>query len=173
MPSVPTGTESTIISSPPVISDRSYFYLGYALPDEKTALAFLSNYLEMSSDTLSEHDVSVQIDGQTRTIHALREGDERFFATDENMPKPASLIPGRIPIVVERPENHGDGGHVLYMDGHVEFIPYPGKYPMTKAVIEKLEQLSHPTQTVQATAPLRPIKRPSFWTRFFRPRREP
>lgn len=30
-----------------------------------------------------------------------------------------------------RPERNRDGGHVLYMDGHVEFVPYLGKFPMT------------------------------------------
>ena len=33
---------------------------------------------------------------------------------------------------VVRDFNHvPGGGNVLYMDGHVEFIKYPGKFPMT------------------------------------------
>lgn len=46
-----------------------------------------------------------------------------------------------IPLLIERPELHGDGGHVLYLDGHVEFVPYPGKFPMTKEYIAALRVL--------------------------------
>ena len=46
-----------------------------------------------------------------------------------------------IPIMIERPGFHGDGGHVLFMDGHVEFCLYPGKFPMTVDFIEGLQSL--------------------------------
>ena len=56
---------------------------------------------------------------------------------------PAALqyVEQSIPIVIERPWNHGDGGHVLFLDGHVEFLPYPGRFPMTVDFIEGLQQL--------------------------------
>lgn len=48
----------------------------------------------------------------------------------------------RVPVLVERPNHHGKpGGHVLYLDGHVEFVEYPGKWPMTKQTIEGLTAL--------------------------------
>lgn len=47
-----------------------------------------------------------------------------------------------VPIIFERPELHGDGGHVLYMDGHIELVPYPGKFPMTQKFIEGLQSLN-------------------------------
>jgi len=32
--------------------------------------------------------------------------------------------------------NHIPGGaNVLYMDGHVEFIKYPGKFPLTQLMV--------------------------------------
>ncbi|NLT60446.1 MAG: hypothetical protein GXX88_07375, partial [Candidatus Hydrogenedentes bacterium] len=35
--------------------------------------------------------------------------------------------------------NHVPGGcNVLYMDGHVEFIKYPGKFPVTPQILEAL-----------------------------------
>jgi len=43
--------------------------------------------------------------------------------------------------MIERPEFHGDGGHILYLDGHVEFVSYPGKFPMTPAFIDGLRSL--------------------------------
>ena len=34
------------------------------------------------------------------------------------------------------------GGMVMYLDGHVEFIPYPGKWPMTEKTITTLTELA-------------------------------
>lgn len=47
-------------------------------------------------------------------------------------------------VFVERPSIHGSGGHVAYHDGflpRVEFVKYPGKFPMTKKFIAALESL--------------------------------
>jgi hypothetical protein len=33
------------------------------------------------------------------------------------------------------------GGWVLYLDGHTEWVPYPGKFPMSRRVIEKARAL--------------------------------
>lgn len=71
----------------------------------------------------------------------VRDGMERFLITEIGNPDPSSHLLSLLPIVIERPERHRDGGHVLYMDGHVEFVPYPGKFPMTPAFIEGLRSL--------------------------------
>ena len=44
-------------------------------------------------------------------------------------------------IASERPELHGIGGHVLYLDGHFEFVPYPGKFPTVPSFVEGLRSL--------------------------------
>ncbi|MCC6798411.1 MAG: hypothetical protein IT366_25075 [Candidatus Hydrogenedentes bacterium] len=66
----------------------------------------------------------------------LCEGGERFFATDIGTPPNI-----QIPVLIERPELHGGGGHVLYLDGHIAFVPYPAKFPMTSNFIEGLRSL--------------------------------
>jgi prepilin-type processing-associated H-X9-DG protein len=33
------------------------------------------------------------------------------------------------------------GGNVLYMDGHTEFVKYPGTFPMSKNVLPALGKL--------------------------------
>ena len=44
--------------------------------------------------------------------------------------------------MIERLGNHKpEGGYVLYLDGHVEFVRYPGKWPMTKTTIGLLREL--------------------------------
>ena len=55
---------------------------------------------------------------------------------------PDMLSSSKIPLLIERPGHHDNGAHVLFMDGHVEFIDYPGKFPMTEEFISELEKIS-------------------------------
>jgi len=73
--------------------------------------------------------------------YRLREGVARFLITTIGDPMGAINAQARIPVLIERPELHGGGGHVLYLDGHVEFVPYPGKFPMTEDYIAGLRAL--------------------------------
>jgi prepilin-type N-terminal cleavage/methylation domain-containing protein/prepilin-type processing-associated H-X9-DG protein len=69
----------------------------------------------------------------------LREGIERFFISDIN--NAAASNKGQSEIVVMFDDiqldvtwmNHvPGGGNVLFMDGHVEFIKYPGEWPVCR-----------------------------------------
>ena len=83
-------------------------------------------------------------------LFRVREGAERFMITDVNNPAGSAKAQSTIPVLVDGMTdslhvsgsfdsrkiasrfNHAPGGsNILYMDGHVEFIKYPGKYPMT------------------------------------------
>lgn len=47
----------------------------------------------------------------------------------------------KVPLLIEYPGNHDeDGGHVLFMDGHIEFIRMDAKYPMTESYFENIER---------------------------------
>ena len=68
------------------------------------------------------------------TIYRLREGIERFMITDINNPAASSKAQSELAIFADAVStdvsqfNHVPGGiNCLYMDGHVEFIRYPGK----------------------------------------------
>ena len=117
-------------------------YLGYAVTDEKSGLALLE---EVSGYTDKElpHDVYVsRAEGGYDTIYLLREGVERFLITDINDPAGSAITQSEIPVVWEVPDpRDGDGGWVLYMDGHVEWKSYPGEFPMTETFITRLREL--------------------------------
>jgi len=76
-----------------------------------------------------------------KTLYRLREGIERFFITDINNPAGSARAQSEIFVMFDdfnpaHPEfmNHVPGGcNVLFMDGHVEFIRYPGESPVSKA----------------------------------------
>ncbi len=90
-------------------------------------------------------------DGQSGTVYRMREGIERFMITDINNPAGSAKAQSEIPVACDsfagarstvdsNPKqadhaerfNHIPGGaNVLFMDGHVEFIRYPGPFPLT------------------------------------------
>ena len=71
------------------------------------------------------------------TVYRLREGIERFMITDINNPAAGAMAQSEIFIMADLVAtvpalfNHVPGGaNVLFMDGHVEFIRYPGDAPV-------------------------------------------
>ncbi len=73
------------------------------------------------------------------TVYRLREGIERFFITDINNPAATAQAQSEISVMSDFVSNdpggymqfnHLPGGaNVLFMDGHVEFLRYPNKWP--------------------------------------------
>ncbi len=79
--------------------------------------------------------------GSPGTVYRLREGIERFFVTDINNPSGSAQAQSNISVMwditsVEVDQfNHVPGGsNVLYMDGHVEFLRFPGEMPVCRAL---------------------------------------
>jgi len=77
----------------------------------------------------------------TNTVHRLREGIERFLITDINNPAASAKSQSKLFIMLDKIStiaseyNHVPGGaNVLYMDGHVSFVKYPGAAPVTPGV---------------------------------------
>jgi len=84
--------------------------------------------------------------GGRDTVYRIREGIERFLITDINNPAASAVAQSEIPVLWDTygssefadnlagsaAFNHIPGGsNVLYMDGHVAFIRYPGEFPIS------------------------------------------
>lgn len=84
--------------------------------------------------------------GGRDVVYRLREGIERFLITDINNPGASAQAQSTLPVmwdVLGSNEftdsefgmggfNHVPGGcNVLYMDGHVSFVRYPGSFPIS------------------------------------------
>jgi prepilin-type processing-associated H-X9-DG protein len=74
------------------------------------------------------------------TAYRLREGVERFMITDINNPAATALAQSQVGFMCDNFTNKTanfnhvpGGGNVLYMDGHVEFVRYPGRFPFSRA----------------------------------------
>ena len=84
----------------------------------------------------------------TDTVHRLREGVERFFITDVSNPAAADTAQAEVFVMFDAFGvsainrgilyfNHIPGGsNVLYMDGHVEFIGFQERPPVTNPVAD-------------------------------------
>lgn len=138
-PAHPGASELIALDDPAIaLHDHSYWYLGYLIPDEATGLAFVEHFREQAraGAVLTE---TLNLGGET--VYPLREGVERFLITDIDQPQPAARAASAIPVMIERPGLQVGGSNVLFLDGHVEFLEYPGPFPMTEGFIRALESL--------------------------------
>jgi prepilin-type processing-associated H-X9-DG protein len=82
------------------------------------------------------------------TGYRLREGIERFFISDINNAAASNLAQSELAVMWDQFTSWAEGGgasggvnfnhipggcNVLYMDGHVAFVKYPGTNPVTAA----------------------------------------
>ena len=132
----------------PVIHERRYFYLGYAVTSEVEGLAFL--------DALRAGDVNGADDAAAPAGRGSF-GTDRFYRLREDLAAKlvetgavsgtAEDLNRRIPLIVERPGNYDrPGAWVVYLDRHAEFIPYPGPFPMTEAFVKAMEATLPPEE---------------------------
>jgi len=77
--------------------------------------------------------------GGGETVFRLRRGVERFLITDINNPAASAIAESGVFVMYDNmgmaatQYNHIPGGsNVLYMDGHAEFVKYPGTPPVNK-----------------------------------------
>ena len=135
------------------MADLSYFYLGYVLDRPETLRAFHDAYEKAITERRHlESNISVP-DGQGNwggdRIYRLTNDSALLLQDstyDHNNPVEHSFRKSEVPIMIERPEHHQNaegrwGGHVLFMDGHVEFLAYPSEWPMTQEAISLLRAM--------------------------------
>ena len=101
----------------------------------------VDNYDDYDAGTIDASFLDRDVSANGLTVYRLREGIERFFITDINNPAASSLAQSEVWIMTDD-LNQGNpslmnhipgGGNVLYMDGHVQFIRYPGETPLSVA----------------------------------------
>lgn len=81
--------------------------------------------------------------GSSTTVYRLREGIERFLITDINNPAASAKAQSTVFVMWDNVAsnvshfNHVPGGsNLLFMDGHVEFVRYPGAPPINRSMAE-------------------------------------
>jgi len=146
------------MTTPTDVRDHSYWYLGYVVTNQAELEAFHKAYMrvveeggDFEDDLLVEPGTGTA--GSDRIIRVregvdvppLRDPDEIALRTAYNQDE--------IPVMFERVGPRGEshhpepGGHVLFMDGHVEFVPF-GAWPYTEealALFSEMDQLGEVT----------------------------
>jgi len=143
--------------------DTSYNYIGYVLElcdmeeghymdygGRPAPIQFVNMYALISS--VPDEEIPAMSDGDIGdmagfgnaggdTLYRLREGIERFLITDINNPAASSKAQSETYIMwdmvaaASQGFNHVPGGcNILYMDGHVAFVRYPGEQPVNEAL---------------------------------------
>ena len=87
--------------------------------------------------------------GSDKTGLRLREGIERFLITDINNPAASAMAQSTIWCIMDDTNggnpalmNHiPGGGNVLFLDGHVAFIRYPGETPYSVGMAVLLDEM--------------------------------
>ena len=93
-------------------------------------------------NAVTDNDLTITTDGAGNgggnTVYRLREGIERFLITDINNPAASARAQSEIFVMWDHAAtnveyyNHIPGGsNVLFMDGHCEFLRYPGEPPVS------------------------------------------
>jgi prepilin-type processing-associated H-X9-DG protein len=113
------------------IAAKSYTYAGWVMEGEEDARLVQMARAGLGPDGLDE---DIKIAGAT--VPRLREGVERFLITDINNAAGSAAAQSLVPVMFEAIESaEGQKGiNVLYMDGHVEFVPLGTKFPALESV---------------------------------------
>jgi prepilin-type processing-associated H-X9-DG protein len=156
------GSRQDGTTNPCLLDQLSYFYLGWLLETNWIAEPGTRDVSTVFADALKAHiAVGADVDlldkswtftddfGDEHEVMRLREGTERFRVKDINNPSESKISQSIFPVMFDRIDtdargfNHVPGGaNALYMDGHVEFIRYPGEYPVSRAWAELIEGLN-------------------------------
>ncbi|MBI2433033.1 MAG: DUF4190 domain-containing protein [Candidatus Hydrogenedentes bacterium] len=146
-PSDPMAPDPRFAEDPvSAVDDQSYFYLGYVIVNDDELAAFAEVYKDRVAQGLKFDEDLPAPPGRGsmggNVFYRVREGVERIDG--------AELTQAEIPVMWDRFSfgpyaasfNHVPGGsNVLFMDGHIEFVRYPGRWPLTRAAGEILTEL--------------------------------
>ncbi|HPV36978.1 MAG TPA: DUF1559 domain-containing protein [Candidatus Hydrogenedentes bacterium] len=133
----PSDTDNAVQA----VDDHSYYYLGYVLTTEDEFLAFLESYPKFIAEGADFRQDLPAPPGRGSFA------GNTFLRLRENVFEEMGGPPSQVPVMFDAAStsgavtefNHVPGGcNVLYMDGHVEFIKYPGKFPVTPQILEAL-----------------------------------
>ena len=107
----------------------------------KVSLPFIGAFIQRVAEVgfgVNDYDSDIDGPGLNEPVFRLRDGIERLYITDINNAAMSNIGQSEIAIMYDYTSylgtnfNHVPGGsNVLYLDGHVEFIRYPGTFPVT------------------------------------------
>jgi len=142
----PPATPRTAPGMANRMGDR-YWYLPYAVTNEEQGLAFVEAY-ERALESEGPPPDPLKVPegkgaGGRDELYRVHAGVSDLFIEDINEPEESAVASSDIPLLIAQPLPGANGSNVLYLDGHVEFVPW-GEFPITKPFIDALSELDPP-----------------------------
>jgi prepilin-type N-terminal cleavage/methylation domain-containing protein/prepilin-type processing-associated H-X9-DG protein len=144
---------------PERLTDACYIYVGYVCEEKKDIHGVAMNVMMPNALTgsplnadfyLGTLDMDVDVPAGSPNapedgVERLRKGIERFLITDINNASASARASSDLPVAWDQISsitignfNHVPGGcNVLFFDGHVEFVKYPGQFPISTDMVEQ------------------------------------
>jgi hypothetical protein len=117
------------------LAAQSYIFLGYVVVNERDVALLKQAVADRSSVNL-RNDI-VTLDG---ALYRLRHGVERHFVQDPNDEEALVRASAAIPVMFEsmnaKAGHPCDVMHVLYLDGHIEAIPFGTRFPSLQSFMD-------------------------------------
>jgi prepilin-type processing-associated H-X9-DG protein len=118
------------------IAADSYTYANWVVRDDSDV-----NILAQEYAGLPEGDYDRDIVTDQQTFYRLRDGVERLLGTESPATADPAATALTIPVMFDtvrrgRSYHKPPGSNVLYLDGHVEFLKYGERFPVTNAVAD-------------------------------------
>jgi prepilin-type processing-associated H-X9-DG protein len=129
-----------------VIDDASYVYLGYVVTSLEEMASFADAYADAFKFDRDFRESLPTVDGMgsfggAGFVRLNPDLTDDLARTDITVNDDEQFL-ASIPVMWDRPDNHiPPGGNVLYLDGHVEFVPMGEKWPMTEAAWEVIADM--------------------------------
>ncbi len=124
----------------PESGPAEYFYLGYAVATEAEGLALVD---AVRKGAPPNGDIPVASGEGTlgsSFLYQLRQDLHEHLAEAGVAEDASRETLARFPVIIERPvEGHA---WVFFLDGHSEYLPYPGGFPVTARFIQALDALA-------------------------------
>ena len=136
------------IKGAPLVDDHCYYYLSHVLTTEKEGLAYVEAYKAAALKGKGFDQNFIIKDGtvipriNTANVTALEASKIPVMIEKlgHHSKQKTNIITGALP-----PGKRQGWGHVLYLDGHVEFIQIATEFPMTTEFIEALKSIDQQT----------------------------
>jgi len=129
--------------------DPRICYLGYVAGKEPAALAVLDaledgNALDRPlSLQRPVHAFTLYANGHRylRTLPRLSRAAPVQLVREISNPGASTAIEHALPLAWELPHGNPPGGWVLYMDATIQWLPYPGEFPMSEKFVGRVRDL--------------------------------
>lgn len=117
------------------LASQSYIYVGWIIMNEEDIAVLLDVLADRSKVTFDADLITPH-----RILYRIRKGVEKHFVIDQSDDAALQKIRQKIPVMFEnlnaKAGHPCDEMHVLYLDGHIECIPFGKKFPAVQAFVD-------------------------------------